>query len=117
MDPRRKFGDSGERLAEAFLRQKGWRVLARQWRGKRGEVDLVCESPDGEVVFVEVKTRRTLGSGFPEESVTKEKLSHLERAAEEYLRSERLSGRPYRFDVIAITVTEGAPQILHIEGV
>ena len=51
MDPRRKFGDSGEELAAKFLEKKGFKVIARKYRTRSGEIDLVCLDGD-EVVFV-----------------------------------------------------------------
>ncbi len=58
-------GSSGERLAAGWLEARGFRVLARNWRCAYGELDLIAEEA-GELVFIEVKTRRGIAHGAPE---------------------------------------------------
>ncbi len=119
MDPRRTFGNRGEGRAADFLQEKGFEVIERQFRTEFGEVDLVCKDPADWIVFVEVKTRKSLASGQPEESVTGVKLKHLEAAGEEWLRIHTLERAPHRYDVVAITESDGGEvlDILHLEGV
>ena len=121
VDARRRFGDTGEEHAAHFLLSLGHQILARQWRSPFGEIDLVSLDPNGgkpEVVFVEVKTRRSLESGFPEDSVTPAKLRHLAANAECFLEERQWEERQHRFDVIAIIETEtGEREILHLKGV
>ncbi len=115
-------GREGEDLAEAYLRKKGYKISGRNIanpQGKRlGEIDIVAQIK-GEIVFVEVKT--LVGHSGPEEylpehQVTRSKLVKLERIAAYYLRSTGLQDREYRFDVIAVTLRDGAePEIRHIE--
>lgn len=112
MDPRREFGNAGESRAAEFLAGIGYEVIEKQWRSKFGEIDLICLDGD-EVVFVEVKTRASLASGYPEDSVTGKKLRHLELAGEAYLQQVAWEQRPYRFDVIAIYLDE----ITHLQGI
>ena len=106
-DARKRLGDAGERLAAAWLEERGYRVLARNWRCPYGELDLVAER-EGELVFVEVKTRRGDRLGAPEEAVTAAKRRHLVASAAAYLDAEGSGGasgvsdRPYRIDVIAV---------------
>ncbi len=118
----RQIGIQGEDLAAAYLEQQGYRILARQYRFERAEVDLVCFEPaprpeeGGEIVFVEVKTRRGLGFGRPEEAVTPEKQRHLIRAAQAYLYEHHLQRARCRFDVIAIVLQDqGPPEIRHFK--
>lgn len=114
-------GDRGEALAAAFLEARGYRILERQYRFERAEVDLVCFEPadqydlGGELVFVEVKTRTGLGFGRPEEAVTPEKKRNIIRAAEAYLHERRLDGSPCRFDVVAVLLGDEEPQIEHFK--
>jgi len=111
-------GDRGEELAATFLDEAGYRVMERNYRFERNEVDLVCFDPDrgGEIVFVEVKTRTGSGYGPPEASVTEKKRESLIKVSRAYLHERRLEGAPARFDVIAILLGDGEPQIEHYEN-
>ncbi len=107
-------GNRGERLAARFLRRQGYKILARQYSNRFGEIGLVAL--DGEsIVFVEVKTRRSGSAGHPVEAVTHEKQSKLTRAALAFLKRHRLLERSARFDVVAILWPKGAkhPEIDH----
>ncbi|MEK7665449.1 MAG: YraN family protein [Patescibacteria group bacterium] len=119
MDERRRFGNQGEEEAARFLASLGYDILDTQWRSPFGEIDLVClDRTEGEVVFVEVKTRQSLGSGYPEDSVTPQKLRHLEASAECFLEERNWSERLYRFDVIAISTLPGEQyNLVHLKGV
>ena len=112
-------GRMGEELAAAHLEDQGYRVFERNYRFERAEVDLVCFEPQeggGEVVFVEVKTRRGLGFGQPEDAVDDAKQQHVAKAAEAFLYEYRLEGVPCRFDVISIVLEEGEPDIRHFKN-
>ncbi len=117
MDARKKLGDMGEELAAKFLKNQGLKILERQYRTKFGEIDLVAK--DGcEIVFVEVKTRRTLELGHPEEAVHSIKLAHMAASGECFLRDQRCESAPHRYDVVAITWPKGKmPEILHLKAV
>jgi putative endonuclease len=102
---RQRLGDAGERYAERLLAERGWRVLDRKWRGSLGEIDLIAESDDGALVFVEVKTRRGEGRGAAEEAISPEKAERLLALGEEYVAADpSLWNRPWRVDLIAITL-------------
>jgi len=95
------------------LQQKGFRVFATNYSTKYGEIDLVSQQGD-ELVFVEVKTRKSNRFGHPEQSVTKRKVQHIMRAGHEYMRIHHWTDRPWRIDVIAITTSENnEPEIVH----
>ena len=103
----RGVGQEWESLAEKHLKEAGYRIRARNFRTKVGEIDFVAE--DGSVLcFVEVKGRRSLRFGAPEEAVNAEKQRRIFRAAQAYLQRERLEETPCRFDVVAIL--EGGPK-------
>lgn len=107
-------GARGEEAAARFLRRLGYRILARQAREKRGELDLIAL--DGRViVFVEVKTRRSTAGGHPAEAVDLRKQQRITRAALTYLSKHRLLENPIRFDVIAVVWPDEAktPHIEH----
>jgi putative endonuclease len=103
---RKNLGDSGERLAAMFLEQRGYRILARNWRSRvrAGELDLIAQDADG-LAFVEVRTRRGDALGSPEESLTRRKKSRLVAVAQEYLEShDELANCAWRIDLVAIEV-------------
>ena len=100
---RKQFGARGEDLASIWLQEHGYRVVARNWRCPRGELDIVCELGD-DIVFVEVKSRRGTLLGAPEEAVTPGKQRRLIRAAQYFLLQRRQEQRSYRIDVIAVEV-------------
>jgi len=96
-------GAFGESWAVAYLARRGYRILDRNVRFRRGEIDIVA-SEGGELVFVEVKTRRSSVYGRPEESITRRRYEHLAAAVAEYVaRSETAVGE-FRVDVVAIEV-------------
>ncbi len=94
-------GRSGERFAAGWLEARGFRIVERNWRCAAGELDLIAER-DGELVFVEVKTRRGGKMGAPEEAITRSKRLHLVTAAQEYLSAHDALDRPFRIDVVAV---------------
>ena len=99
---KRSLGTAWEEQAAEFLKREGCEILERNFRGRRGEIDLIVR--DGRyLVFVEVKYRKNADSGFPEEAVDYRKQRIISRVAQEYLLKKRLSGAtPCRFDVGAI---------------
>jgi putative endonuclease len=98
---RQTFGKTGEDLAVAELERRGYAVLARRYRTKHGEIDIVAR--DGETtVFVEVKARATAEFGTAAEAVTRRKQRRLVSMATDYLARHRLANIRCRFDVVAI---------------
>jgi putative endonuclease len=92
---------TGELLALKHLKTRGCKILAQNYRVRRGEIDLIVQ--DGEfTVFVEVKTRRSLRFGLPQEAVTLQKQRQISKVALAYLQARNLLDAPCRFDVIAI---------------
>jgi len=106
---RRQTGQTGEEIAARFLHRKGFRILQRNYRCEVGEIDLIAEDR-GTVVFVEVKTRKSLASGAPEEAVDRGKRRKIARASQWYLQEwsrwhQSAPGR-VRFDVVGIELDE-----------
>lgn len=97
-----ELGSRGEEFASTYLRKRGYRILDRNWRIKEGEIDIVAQSPEGEIVFLEVKTRSTAAYGDPLESISPEKFHRLQRLALAWLATHQLLGSPYRIDVAGI---------------
>ena len=109
-DYRRQLGEQGEDLAAAALRQQGYKILARNYVTPLGEIDLIAQK-GRTVVVVEVKTRKSLRFGSPQESVSVTKQNRLRRLADYYLKDKRLVGSPVRFDVVAVTLAGEEPQV------
>jgi putative endonuclease len=101
-----ELGEKGENLAVDFLRKKGYRIVATNFRSPLGEVDLVAQERDT-TVFVEVKTRRSVQYGTPQESVTCAKQSRIVKTALSYLKKNNLGNGNYRFDVVAVVIDRG----------
>lgn len=117
MTARRRLGDFGERVAAHRVEAAGMRVIARNVRMPRGEIDLVAE--DGEdVVFVEVRTRRAV-PGLAAESLTSVKLRRMWRCAMDYCESEGIAPERARIDVVSIDLGPGgkATTVEHFRGV
>lgn len=108
---RGELGAEGERLAERFLRRRGYRILARNYRCSRGEIDLIAR--DGAtIVFVEVKGKSSEEFGSPLEAVTARKRKRLALVANYYLTAFKLHHLQTRFDVVGIRwVMGGEPSI------
>jgi len=103
-------GENGEDLACDELVRRGYAIVARRFRVRGGELDIVAR--DGPVlVFVEVKTRSGNRFGAAAEAVTGAKQRRLVRLAGEYLVRHRLSDCHCRFDVVSVTVGAGAPVV------
>lgn len=105
-DARRSLGQAAEDAAAAALARAGLRVLERNVRFARGEIDLVCRDADA-WVFVEVKCRRTRWGDAPAAAVSWRKQDRLTRLASLYLRRRRLGDARCRFDVVAVTLDGG----------
>jgi len=106
-------GAEGEKIAESFLKQKGYRILARNWKCRFGELDIVAAKREGRIfrktetiVFVEVKTIDMADAQFigqAEQNVNYFKQKHLISSAQCYLKAKRVSPEiPWQIDVIAI---------------
>jgi putative endonuclease len=96
-----QLGPWGEDQALTYLQQLGMDLIERNFRVASGEIDLIMEDADA-LVFVEVKTRRSLRFGPPEESITNTKLRRIYQAALAYLDQFECDHRNWRIDVVAI---------------
>jgi putative endonuclease len=94
-------GSFGEAWAVGHLSRLGYRVLERNVRYRTGEIDIVAEE-NGELVFVEVKCRRSSRFGAPETSIDHRRFARLERTIERYLADRALEPPSYRVDVVTI---------------
>ena len=107
------FGKTAEDLACVELQRRGYAVLARRYRTRVGEIDIVAR--DGAtLVFVEVKARSDARCGHPAESVTGRKQRRIASMAQDFVARHRLYGAPCRFDVVAILGPDGGVQTVDV---
>ncbi len=111
-DDRRALGDFGEQVAQRWYRERGAEVLAQNWRVREGEIDLVVRLR-GALVFVEVKTRRSVRFGLPIEAITPAKASRLRRLAGLWIAAHpSVRARSVRIDIASVLVERGsAPRV------
>jgi putative endonuclease len=94
-------GRAGEDIAADFLEKNGYRISRRNYRCPIGEIDIIARDKD-ELVFVEVKTRRSGDLGYPEQAVGIKKQKKISKLALWYLQENKLEGIRARFDVVAV---------------
>lgn len=103
---RKQSGAVGERVAREHLEKLGYRILETNFRCHDGEIDIVAEK-GGQLVFVEVRTRRGREFGTPEESITPAKRQKLIQLATTYLQTYQALSQPWRIDVVAVELGPG----------
>lgn len=108
-----RLGELGERIAERWLRKRGYRVLARRWRSGHRDIDLVVER-EGVVAFVEVKARSGLEFGDPVEAVHWRKRRELLRSARVWIARHGRDGEMYQFDVVGILLRDERVLVKHV---
>lgn len=100
-------GDQGESCAAEYLRRQGCRILTRNYRCKIGEIDIIADD-HGTLVFVEVKTRRSIRCGTPAESVHYRKRQKIVQTSYWYLRERHMENAHCRFDVLEVYAVGGS---------
>ncbi|KKU99152.1 MAG: hypothetical protein UY33_C0036G0012 [Candidatus Amesbacteria bacterium GW2011_GWA1_48_9] len=98
----REVGRRGEEIAAGFLQRKGYELVLRNYSTRYGEIDLICRG-NGVIVFVEVKAKKGLKFGRPEEMFTRYKLEKVKRMATVYLEGRDV---PCRIDMVAVVLDE-----------
>ncbi len=116
LSKRLALGQRAEALAATYLEERGYTVIARNWRRPEGELDLVV-TRDGLCVFVEVRSRTGVERGHPLETVNASKRARVLRAARLYLDEEKPPAAVFRFDVVGVTFSldDTPPELIHIE--
>jgi len=110
---RRDTGIRGEKLARDFLKKQGYRILETNYRCPRGEIDIVAQHKDY-LVFVEVRTKKSLEFGSPEESITLAKKERLKTVASHYQQTHNDLPTLWRIDVVVIELDQRG-KLLRIE--
>ena len=112
-DYRQKLGRKGEELAAEHLKKKGYKILEKNYRRYRGEIDIIAKDKNY-LVFVEVKASRSSSFGPPIFRVDKRKKRQLGKIARAYYQHHRLYDQDSRFDVVTVTFADGKVEIEHI---
>jgi putative endonuclease len=114
-DPRHSLGEDAEAAVAGWLEERGWTILARRWRCREGEIDLVSLDPDGVLVAVEVKLRRAARAGDPWESVDRRRIGRLRAALGRYRAESRISAPAgLRLDLVAVRPSgDGRWRLVH----
>ncbi len=109
-------GNKGEDIAVKYLSEKGYKIIDRNYQYGHGEIDIIAKDKD-ELVFIEVKYRRSLEYGNPEDSITKKKQAQIRKVAEAYLYENDIEDNLCRIDVIAILhYPNSKPEITHYQN-
>lgn len=102
-------GKMGERLAASYLEQAGFQLLHRNWRFKRMEIDLIARKGDT-LHFIEVKTRRSVRYGWPEEHIKPRKIARMMKAVEVFLQTLPKPS-PIQLDILSIVLSDRNPPV------
>ena len=105
-----KFGEKSENLAAWYLRENGYKIIEQNYRNQIGEIDIIAQDKKT-IVFVEVKSRRSIRYGSPKWAVTPQKQRKISMVALYYLKATKQIDAKARFDVVAITSNRDVPQI------
>lgn len=104
-------------MIESYLKKLGYQILDRNYQKKTGEIDLIAEDPEkNEIVFIEVKTRKSGKYGYPEEAVNQRKLKKIEKTALFWLNERAKPNRLWRIDILAVEIQKKV-QITHLKNV
>ncbi len=107
-----ELGQFGENIAERYLIEKGYRILDRNFRFKKGEIDIIAED-NNDLVLIEVKTRQTAELGEPWRAVTRAKQRQIIYIANNYIQSRQIS-KNSRFDIVSIVANSYRTSVEHI---
>lgn len=110
---RRDTGILGEKLAQAFLKKQGYRILETNYRCPRGEIDIIARHRDF-LVFIEVRSKKSLEFGTPEESITLTKKRRLKATAYHYQQTHEKLPPQWRIDVVVMQL-DPAGKLLRAE--
>ncbi|OFY57482.1 MAG: hypothetical protein A2V50_08670 [Bacteroidetes bacterium RBG_19FT_COMBO_42_10] len=113
MSESHNLGKKGEDAAAEYLKKSGYRILKRNWKAGKHEIDIISENRDF-IVFVEVKTRSEDFQEDPRSAINREKQRSVILAADNYIRWNKID-KESRFDVIIVIMKDDLPQIDHIE--
>lgn len=97
-------GKTGEDEAVKFLKKNKYKIIERNFRTKFGEIDIIAKKGK-EIFFIEVKTRKTISFGYPEEAVDERKLNKIKKVALYYIQRNKIKS-PFKFEIISILIKD-----------
>ena len=103
MNIKNKIGVFGQKLAVGFLQKRGFKILNENYHARVGEIDIIAEK-EGQLVFIEVKTRLSDKFGLPEEAVDDRKKARMYETALQYMGKMQINHDNFRLDCIAIMI-------------
>lgn len=110
----KSFGNEGEDVASGFLQTHGYEIIERNYRFHKGEIDIVAKDIESNyLVFVEVKSRKSLEYGEPEYAITPAKAKQLKRMANYYILENHVKNVDCRLDVITVLFTSTNPPLIN----
>ncbi|MDR3668066.1 MAG: YraN family protein [Ignavibacteriaceae bacterium] len=110
----KSFGNEGEDVASGFLQTHGYEIIERNYRFHKGEIDIVAKDIESNyLVFVEVKSRKSLEYGEPEYAITPAKAKQLKRMANYYILENHVKNVDCRLDVITVLFTPTNPPLIN----
>ena len=114
----RQIGDFGQKIGREFLEQRSYRIIASNYFGPDGEIDIIAQQ-GLQLVFIEVKTRLSNNYGWPEESINQSKIDKLLKTAWQYLADREVIDDNFRLDCLAITIDQSnlKAQIRHYKNI
>jgi putative endonuclease len=116
-DPRHRLGLEAEAIVASRLIAAGWRVLAQRYRSPEGELDLVCLDPEGTLVGIEVRARRSPRAGSAIESIGRRKVARLRSALTGFALREHPRHRSRRLDLVTLDRTDRAWRLVRHPGI
>ena len=108
-------GKAGEDIAFKKIKKLGYRCIERNYRCPLGEIDLIAKHGDC-LVFIEIKTRKGRDTGYAKEAVNYRKMKQISKAALNYMKEKNCYDTRARFDVVAVSINQGKPDIEVIQN-
>lgn len=116
MNTKQQIGAYGEEVAVRYLKQKGYKILERNFYCKQGEIDIIAKDKNY-MIFIEVKTRSNLFYGNPASAINNIKQNHMYRVAKYYLYINNNMNHLVRFDAIEVYVDKNRAKVNHIKQI
>ncbi|MBR2988221.1 MAG: YraN family protein [Clostridia bacterium] len=113
METTKTIGNKGEKIAERFLKKKGYVIIDKNFSTDVGEIDIICAN-DGYLIFVEVKCRLNDNHGYAADAVNYHKRKKINQVASQYISKFKMYDYPVRFDVVEVYTEEN--RVVHIEN-